>query len=103
MEASRTETLADLPADQAADPEEFAARLGQFSLLNSAERTRVLASRTSAVQAQLAHYQAMRDLAVAHGERWGAIVTAELIRRHDVGIEGVFSFLAKCLMISVCL
>jgi DNA-binding PadR family transcriptional regulator len=75
--------LADLPADQAADPEEFAARLGQFSLLNSAERTRVLASRTSAVQAQLAHYQAMRDLAVAHGERWGAIVTAELIRRHE--------------------
>jgi len=75
--------LAELPADQAADPSEFLARLGQFSLLNSAERTAVLASRTQAVRQQLEHYQAMRDLAAAGGERWGALVTAELIRRHE--------------------
>jgi DNA-binding PadR family transcriptional regulator len=75
--------IADLPADQAADPAEFAARLGQFSLINSAERTRVLASRASAVRSQLTHYEAMRGLALAHGERWGAIATTELIRRHE--------------------
>jgi DNA-binding PadR family transcriptional regulator len=74
--------LADLPPDQAADEAEFLARLGQFSLLSSAERSVVLAARTHAVQAQLAHYTAMRDLATEHGERWGALVTAELIRRH---------------------
>jgi len=75
--------LADLPADQAADPSEFLARLGQFSLLSPAERSGVLASRTRAVHDQLTHYQAMRDLAVAHGERWGALATAELVRRHE--------------------
>ncbi len=75
--------IADLPADQAADPDEFLARLGQFSLLNSAERAAVLASRTQAVRQQLAHYQAMYELAVVHGERWGALVTGELIRRHE--------------------
>ncbi len=75
--------LADLPAEQAADPAEFLARLGQFSLINSAERAAVLASRTRAVREQLAHYQAMRDLAMAHGERWGALVASELIRRHE--------------------
>jgi DNA-binding PadR family transcriptional regulator len=75
--------LADLPDEQAADPSEFLARLGQFSLLNSAERTTVLASRTRAVRDQLTHYRAMRDLAEAHGERWGALATGELIRRHE--------------------
>jgi DNA-binding PadR family transcriptional regulator len=75
--------LADLPADQAADAGEFMARLGQFSLINSAERARVLASRTHAVTAQLAHYRAMRELAVRAGERWGALATAELIRQHE--------------------
>ena len=75
--------LADLPAEQAGDEAEFMARLGQFSLLNSAERTAVLASRTHAVRQQLAHYQAMRGLAEASGERWGALVTAEMIRRHE--------------------
>jgi hypothetical protein len=35
------------------------------------------------VRHQLAHYQAMRDLAAAHGERWGALVASELIRRHE--------------------
>jgi hypothetical protein len=44
--------LADLPPDQARDDTEFIARLGQFSLINSAERGSVLASRTQAVHAQ---------------------------------------------------
>ncbi len=75
--------LADFPPGQAADETEFLARLGQFSLLNSAERSAVLAARARAVHAQLAHLTAMRDLATAHGERWGALATAELIRRHE--------------------
>lgn len=75
--------LADFSPDQAADETEFLARLGQFSLLNSAERTSVLAARTTAVHARLAHLNAMRDLATEHGERWGALATAELIRRHS--------------------
>ena len=75
--------LADFPPEQAADEGEFLARLGQFSLLNSAERAVVLAARTRAVQAQLAHLETMRDLAAAHGERWGELATAELIRRHE--------------------
>jgi DNA-binding PadR family transcriptional regulator len=75
--------LADFSPEQAADEGEFTARLGQFSLLSSSERTAVLAARTHAVHGQLAHLYAMRDLAVVHGERWGALVTAELIRRHE--------------------
>jgi DNA-binding PadR family transcriptional regulator len=75
--------LAELPAEQAGQPEEFMARLGQFSLLNPAERARVLAARDRAVRAQLAHYEVMHKLAVDHGERWGARATAELIRRHQ--------------------
>jgi DNA-binding PadR family transcriptional regulator len=75
--------LADLPADQAGDDTEFIARLGQFSLINPAERARILASRTHAVDAQLAHYRAMLEMADASGERWGALATAELIRRHE--------------------
>jgi DNA-binding PadR family transcriptional regulator len=74
--------LADLPPDQAADEAEFLARLGQFSLLTYAERAAVLAARTSAVQAQLEHLRTMLALATDHGERWGELVTAELIRRH---------------------
>jgi DNA-binding PadR family transcriptional regulator len=75
--------LADLPPEQAADQGEFLARLGQFSLLNSSERAVVLAARTRAVQAQLAHLKTMLDLATQRRERWGALVTAELIRRHE--------------------
>ena len=51
--------------------------------INSAERAAVLASRARAVREQLAHYRAMLDLAVAHDERWGALATGELIRRHE--------------------
>ena len=75
--------LADLPPEQAADPAEFLARLGQFSLINSAERSGVLAARTRAVREQLAHFEAMRELALAHGERWGALATGEMIRGHQ--------------------
>lgn len=75
--------LADFPPEQAADEGEFLARLGQFSLLSSTERTAVLAARTRAVHEQLAHLVTMRDLARAHGERWGELATAELIRRHQ--------------------
>jgi len=75
--------LADFPPEQAADEGEFLARLGQFSLLSPTERTAVLAARTRAVHRQLAHLTAMRDLARGHGERWGELVTAELIRRHE--------------------
>jgi DNA-binding PadR family transcriptional regulator len=75
--------LADLPPDQAADETEFLARLGQFSLLNSAERTTVLAARTRAVHALLDHLRMMLALAIEHSERWGELATAELIRRHE--------------------
>jgi DNA-binding PadR family transcriptional regulator len=75
--------LADLPPDQAADEAEFMVRLGQFSLLTSAERAVVLAARTRSVREQLAHLATMRDLATGADERWGALVTRELIRRHE--------------------
>jgi DNA-binding PadR family transcriptional regulator len=75
--------VADFPPEQAANEGEFMARLGQFSLLNSSERTVVLAARARAVREQLAHFQTMRELATASGERWGALVTDELIRRHS--------------------
>ena len=74
--------LAELPPDQAGDETEFLARLGQFAEINSNERAGVLASRTQAVQAQLAHYRAMHELSDRAGQ-WGALVTAELIRRHE--------------------
>jgi DNA-binding PadR family transcriptional regulator len=74
--------LADFPPEQAADEGEFLARLGQFSLLSSMERAVVLAARTRSVREQLAHLAMMRDLASEHGERWGELVTNELIRRH---------------------
>ena len=74
--------LADLPPDQAADPGEFMARLGQFSLISYSERAVVLAARTQAVREQLAHLETMRHLAKETGEYWGAITTRELIRRH---------------------
>ncbi|MGH3255942.1 MAG: hypothetical protein ACRDOU_11240 [Streptosporangiaceae bacterium] len=38
--------------------------------------------RTRAVHELLAHTETMRDLAVASGERWGALVTTELIGRY---------------------
>jgi len=75
--------LAELPGEQAGQPEEFLARLGQFDLLNPAERAGVLAARARAVRDQLTHYQTMHELAIDHGSLWGARATAELIRRHE--------------------
>jgi DNA-binding PadR family transcriptional regulator len=75
--------LADFPPEQAADETEFLARLGQFSLLTYAERAVVLAARTRAVRALLAHLTTMLGLAIEHRERWGELATAELIRRHE--------------------
>jgi DNA-binding PadR family transcriptional regulator len=75
--------LADLPPEQAVYEEEFMARLGQFSLLAPAEREAVLAVRAQAVRGRLAHLTVMRDKAADSGERWGVLVTRELIRRHE--------------------
>jgi DNA-binding PadR family transcriptional regulator len=75
--------LADLPPEHAADDLEFVTRLGQFSLITAAERAQVLAARTRAVRDRLVHLERMGQQAGAHGEKWGAIVTAELIRRHE--------------------
>ena len=57
--------IADFPADQAADDTEFAARLGQFSLISPAERAVVLATRTNALHERLAHLRKMHDRASA--------------------------------------
>ena len=46
------------------------------------ERLGVLASRTQAVHAQLAHLRAMHELS-PRARPWGELVTAELIRRHE--------------------
>jgi DNA-binding PadR family transcriptional regulator len=73
--------LADLPPEHAADEVEFVTRLGQFSLITAAERAQVLAARSRAVGDQLTHLERMQEQSSAVGEKWGAIVTAELIRR----------------------
>jgi DNA-binding PadR family transcriptional regulator len=73
--------LAELPSEQARDDNEFLARLGQFSLLDSAERMAVLDARDQALRDRLEHFAAMHEL--ASGEPWAAVVTAELIRRDE--------------------
>jgi len=73
--------LADLPPEQAADDYEFMARLGQFALLEPAERLAVLDARDAALQARIAHLAEM--LARAGGDRWAAAATAELSRRDE--------------------
>ena len=73
--------IADLPPDQAADDYEFMARLGQFALLDPAERRAILDARDQALRTRLAHYAEMH--ALAGGERWAEAVTAELIRRDE--------------------
>jgi hypothetical protein len=75
--------VADLSADHAADDAEFAARLGQFSLISSDERTGVLAARTNAVHERLAHVRRMVDRAAEHGERWAVLITEEQVRRYE--------------------
>jgi DNA-binding PadR family transcriptional regulator len=75
--------IADLSPEAAADDGEFMARLGQFSLIDPPERAAVLAARTEALGARLAHSRTMRDRATEHGEYWGGLVTCELIRRDE--------------------
>lgn len=72
--------LAELPQEQAADDNEFMARLGQFGLLDPAERLAVLAARDQALAQRLAHFARMNALA---DDQWAAAVTAELIRRDE--------------------
>jgi DNA-binding PadR family transcriptional regulator len=73
--------LADLPADQASDELEFLTRVGQFGLLTPHERATVLDARDRALRDGLTHLRTMSER--AGGERWGALVTAELIRRSE--------------------
>jgi DNA-binding PadR family transcriptional regulator len=73
--------LADLSPDQAADDYEFMARLGQFVLLDPAERLAVLDARDTALAQRLAHLAEMHALAA--GDRWAQEGTAELIRRDE--------------------
>ncbi len=73
--------LADLPPDQAADDYEFMARLGQFVLLDPAERLAVLDARDKALEERLAHFAEMHALAA--GDQWAEAGTAELIRRDE--------------------
>jgi DNA-binding PadR family transcriptional regulator len=75
--------IVDLPPEQAADDPEFMTRLGQFSLISASERAVVLANRTVAVRERLAHLLVMRNMAGERGERWGTVVTDELIRRDE--------------------
>jgi DNA-binding PadR family transcriptional regulator len=79
--------IADLSPEAAADDGEFMARLGQFSLINPVERAAVLAARTQALRTRLTHFRTMRDRATEHGEHWGALVTAELIRRDEQELD----------------
>jgi len=72
--------IADLPPEQAAEDNEFMARLGQFGLLEPAERQAVIDARDAALQARIEHIAAMHGLAT---DSWAEAVTAELIRRDE--------------------
>lgn len=71
--------LADLPPEQAPDDYEFLTRLGQFSLLDPAERLAVLDARDEALEARIAHFAELINR--SGGDRWAAAATAELSRR----------------------
>lgn len=71
--------IADLPAEQAGDDNEFMARVGQFSLLSPDERLSVLDAREKALAERLAHLTAMHGLSA--GDRWASAVTSEAISR----------------------
>ena len=73
--------LADLPAELAADDVEFLSRLGQFSLLEAAERQAVLDARTAALRTRLDRLRELRKRAAA--DPWGSRVTAEMIKRGE--------------------
>jgi DNA-binding PadR family transcriptional regulator len=73
--------LADLPVSQAEDDNEFLSRLGQFALLEPAERAAVLDARQTALHERLGRLQRLRER--SGGEEWGQAVTSELIRRGE--------------------
>jgi DNA-binding PadR family transcriptional regulator len=73
--------LAELPAEMAGDDIEFLSRLGQFSLLEPAERQAVLDARDKAVQARLDRLRGLLER--ARNDDWGALVTEEMIRRGE--------------------
>lgn len=77
--------LADLPAELASDENEFLTRFGQFSLLEPGERLAILDSRDRALEARIAHLQAL--LPRAEADLWNREVTAELIRRSEAERE----------------
>jgi DNA-binding PadR family transcriptional regulator len=73
--------LAELPADLAGDESEFLCRLSLFALLEPPERIAVLDARDAAVRRRWEHLQKLNERAQA--ERWGGLVTDELIRRSE--------------------
>lgn len=71
--------LAELPPESAGDELEFLTRLGQFSLLEPAERLAILDARDGALDARIRHLAALLDR--ARHDLWNREVTTELIRR----------------------
>jgi len=72
---------AELRPEQAGDDTEFLTRIGQFQLLTPEERLRVLIARDEAIGAHLERLRMLRQR--EGGERWGDLVTEELIRRTE--------------------
>ncbi|MGB8388648.1 PadR family transcriptional regulator [Mycobacterium sp.] len=73
--------LAELPAEEAGDDTEFLTRIGQFQLLTPTERLAVLTARDEAIRARLERLRMLQQR--AGDERWGGLVTEELIRRNE--------------------
>lgn len=71
--------LADLPPEAAQDDTEFMTRLGQFSLLSEQERIAVLDARDDALAGRIERLTGLQQR--SGDERWGTLVTAELISR----------------------
>lgn len=68
--------LSELSPAQAGDDLEFLTRLGQFGLLDAAERLAILDARSTALEASLARLVALTER--ASGEFWGSTVVAHL-------------------------
>jgi DNA-binding PadR family transcriptional regulator len=79
------ELLAELPPEDADDDVEFFTRLGQFDLLEPAERQAVLAARGRALQTRIGHLSVMREL--ARDDRWAARSVGELLRRAEQELD----------------
>jgi DNA-binding PadR family transcriptional regulator len=85
--------LAELPADEAGDDIEFLTRTGQFQLLAPAERLGVLTARDNAIRAHLERLRMLCER--AGGQRWGRLVTEELIRRSEAELVWLVSLRAE--------